>query len=224
MLIEMNKKVLIRIIVFFTIILFFGTSLSHASFLKNYSKKINISVEYNSEAPYPPSKPEGEIFPRAFIWHDYTTSCIHPQGDQLFIHYDFGDGYTTSHGPFASGEKVTISYAWEAPGDYELKASAISFDDGERYESDWSEPLVVHVQEPYLYPPDKPRGISRGVPNKEYEFSTNTIDPQNDKIWYKWNFTDGYETNWIGPYNSEETCTVQHSWEVEGLYTVAVKA
>ena len=73
----------------------------------NY-KKINSTLLNDPLDPYPPTKPDGEQYPRAFIWNQYNTSCIDPEDHQLYIHFDFGNGYSTSSGPYASGETVTI--------------------------------------------------------------------------------------------------------------------
>ena len=40
--------------------------------------------------------------------------------------------------------------------------------------------------------------------------------------WFDWG--DGTNTGWIGPYQSGETCNASHSWEKKGDYVIKVKA
>jgi len=58
----------------------------------------------------------------------------------------------------------------------------------------------------------------------EYDFSSNTTDPDGDSISYLFSWGNGAESDWFGPYNSGDTCTAAHIWNNAGLYYVKVKA
>ena len=72
--------------------------------------------------------------------------------------------------------------------------------------------------------PDTPEGPSDGKPEKDYTFSTSSIDPEDDQIWYKWSWGDGEESAWIGPYSSGDLCEATHQWTERGTYLIRVKA
>jgi peptidase C25-like protein len=72
--------------------------------------------------------------------------------------------------------------------------------------------------------PNPPLGPSSGKPNVDYEFSTTTIDPDNNEIYYLFNWDDNTSTNWIGPYASGTTCSITHSWNTKDSYQIRVKA
>jgi hypothetical protein len=72
--------------------------------------------------------------------------------------------------------------------------------------------------------PDSPAGPDRGEVDIEHNFSSNTSDPEDDNIYYMYDWGDGTFSEWMGPYNSGETCTVSHSWTHPGLFQVKVKA
>jgi len=75
--------------------------------------------------------------------------------------------------------------------------------------------------------PNKPlilSGISRGKPGEEYKYSTNTTDPENDNIFYLFDWGDGAISDWLGPYNSGEICEISHIWNKEGSFSIRVKA
>ena len=50
-----------------------------------------------------------------------------------------------------------------------------------------------------------------------------TIDPDQDQVWYQWQF-GSYTTNWFGPYSSGAQTQTQYTWTIPGTYEVKVKA
>lgn len=72
--------------------------------------------------------------------------------------------------------------------------------------------------------PAKPTGPASGKPDVEYSYSTTTNDPDGDQIWYNWDFGDSSTSGWLGPYNTGETCEIEHQWSSEGEYSIKVKA
>lgn len=72
--------------------------------------------------------------------------------------------------------------------------------------------------------PDTPSGPVIGKINTSYTYLTRTIDPDDDQVYYWWDWGDGTNTGWLGPYNSGETVRATHSWSNWGLYTIWVKA
>ena len=72
--------------------------------------------------------------------------------------------------------------------------------------------------------PEKPNGPPTGRANREYTYSTSTTDPDNDKILYLFDWGDGTECEWIGPYDSGEMISISHEWNSQGDYEIKVKA
>lgn len=75
-------------------------------------------------------------------------------------------------------------------------------------------------------PPDKPiiQGPQRGNPEQEYTYQISTIDPDQDDIYYYIIWGDGSYEEWIGPYISGESFTINHMYEEEGNYKIEVRA
>jgi hypothetical protein len=71
--------------------------------------------------------------------------------------------------------------------------------------------------------PDKPSGPAQGIPDEEYIYTTSTIDPNGDHVYYKWDWGD-VVSDWDGSYNSGETVSASHKWPTQGTYIVKVKA
>ena len=72
--------------------------------------------------------------------------------------------------------------------------------------------------------PETPDGPGQGAPGDELSFSSSTIDPDDDQIYYLWDWGDGNFSEWIGPYNSGEICTELYTWNEKGTYSIRVKA
>ena len=85
---------------------------------------------------------------------------------------------------------------------------------------------TLTVGEPNLPPekPAKPTGRASGEPGNIYMYSTTTTDPDDDGLYYLWDWGDGNFSEWVGPYTSGSTATAQKSWPVKGSYSVRVMA
>ena len=69
--------------------------------------------------------------------------------------------------------------------------------------------------------PSGPTNIKIGV---KYEYKSYTFDPDNDNIYYLWDWGDGTTSEWLGPYESGKECIVSHIWSEKGEYEIKVKA
>jgi hypothetical protein len=75
-------------------------------------------------------------------------------------------------------------------------------------------------------PPEKqttPFGQINGKPGIIYNYSTSSIDPDGDKLYYFWDWGDKTTGSWFGPYNSGEIVEQGHSWAKKGTYDIKVK-
>jgi hypothetical protein len=50
------------------------------------------------------------------------------------------------------------------------------------------------------------------------------VDPDGDDILYMFDWGDGTNSGWLGPYASGITITASHKWTSSGIYLVKVKA
>jgi len=67
-------------------------------------------------------------------------------------------------------------------------------------------------------------GNIQGKTNVSYVYTACGIDPNNDTIYYLWDWGDGTNTSWLGPYNSSEKIIENHSYNLEGDYIIRVKS
>jgi hypothetical protein len=72
--------------------------------------------------------------------------------------------------------------------------------------------------------PNQPSGNNSGKIKIVYTYTTSTIDPNGDQVYYLWDWGDGNNSGWLGPYNSGVTISTTHKWTVKGSYSIKVKA
>ena len=72
--------------------------------------------------------------------------------------------------------------------------------------------------------PNTPFGETEGKTNQQYTYTTQSFDFDNDTLYYLFDWGDGTESGWIGPYETNEEITKDHTWEKTGNYNVKVKA
>lgn len=76
-------------------------------------------------------------------------------------------------------------------------------------------------------PPDTPAipvGPDDGVIGVEYTFTAVTTDPEEEQIYYMFDWGDGSYSDWEGPFNSGVAADVGHTYTGIGTFSVKVKA
>lgn len=75
-------------------------------------------------------------------------------------------------------------------------------------------------------PPEKPSltGPSSGRSGRSYTYSATAYDADSDQVYYIFDWDDGTDSGWVGPYSSGSICQESHIWTVQGSYAVKVKA
>ena len=91
-----------------------------------------------------------------------------------------------------------------------------------RYASDYPG-LELLVNDP-PEKPSTPDGPASGGTGAEYQYATNTTDPEGDQVYYLFDWGDDTDSAWIGPYTSGATAQATHSWTSQGEYAMKVIA
>ena len=161
--------------------------------------------------PETPAKPTGEERPKLDTTYEYETNSTDVEGEQIYYKFNWGDGTESDWlGPYPSGQTTTGSHSWSERGPFTIKIKAKDTNGGE---SSWSEELKVMVGNQV---PNKP--IIAGPrffvkPGVEYKYSFKLTDKDDDQMYIFVNFGNENAYIWIGPYNSGETLTLNHTWQ-----------
>lgn len=76
-------------------------------------------------------------------------------------------------------------------------------------------------------PPDTPRkpsGSIEGEIGEDLLYNSKAIDPDGDQIYYWFDWGNGENSGWLGPYLSNETVNQSYTWTEIGEYEIRVKA
>jgi len=93
-------------------------------------------------------------------------------------------------------------------------------------DTQWDEFLRTYLGIANNTAPVKPTitGPAKGKPGVNYEYTVTAIDPEDQQVSYFVDWGDGNSTGWLGPYNSGEQITVNHTWQTKQTFTVKAKA
>ncbi len=72
--------------------------------------------------------------------------------------------------------------------------------------------------------PVAPEGINSGRINEEYTYTASTTDPDEDELFYQFDWGNGDFSEWIGPYNSGDIAEATYTWTEKEDYEIRVKA
>ena len=133
----------------------------------------------SASSPSIPGKPVGEKTLTPGTPYTFATEAIDPDGNPLYYLWDWGDDTISDlQGPFVSGETTMASHVWDASGEFMVRVKAVSIIGDE---SDWSEPLILHVTGPVI----EIGGITGGL--KVNVLIKNTGDAEAQGV--KWNIS-----------------------------------
>jgi aminopeptidase YwaD len=174
------------------------------------------------EPPEKPIKPNGPTEGIEGQELTFSTSTTDPDGDQIYYKFDWGnDNYSVWLGPYNSGETIEVSNIWNDAGTYEVRVKA---KDTNNRISDWSEPLLVIINN--NLPPSTTivEGPRFGRTGKSLTFKFTSTDPEDHDIYYFINWGDSTNDDWHGPYNSGDDVSINHTYNEGGQIFLNVKA
>jgi hypothetical protein len=171
----------------------------------------------------PPEKPinlngpdKGEIGENLY----YESTYHDTDSDILSVYFDWGDGSNSGWIPSVSNGIFGLTHSWESNGSYQVKTKAKDV----YFESPWSDSFTVIIGNIPPEKPEKPYGPISGIILALQNYSTSTIDYNDDSIFYLFDWGDGNYSDWLGPYESGVICEATHMWDEEGDYEIKVKA
>jgi hypothetical protein len=187
------------------------------------SDSVNITY-IKSTPPTKPVRPNGPDKGIIGAQYNYTTNSTDVDGDKIKYGWDWNGDNTIDEWTsfYPSGQVIKLSHIWSLPGTYYVKVKA---EDEKGAQSDFSSSLTVVITDNHAPDqPKKPSGPSNGLPYISYSYSSRTEDPDGDRIYYMFDWDDGTDSGWIGPYNSGDNVSASHIWSNRGTYQIKVKA
>ena len=179
-----------------------------------WSSELAVTMAPNNP-PGIPNTPSGETTGMVGDTFTYTTNSVSdPDGDDVTYIFNWGDGSTTN------SDTASASHSWSSKGTFDVKARS---KDSFGAKSDWSGTLSVYMDNNAPGTPVAPTGPPSGKEDTSYAYNAVTTDPDGHKVYYMFDWGDGTDSGWKGPYNSGQTGEASHDW-TEGNYEIRVKA
>lgn len=72
--------------------------------------------------------------------------------------------------------------------------------------------------------PAAPTGPDTGLKGAEYTFSAEATDPESDQVFLLFDWGDGTNSSWVGPFDSGASGTAKHTYTAVGTFSITVKA
>jgi agmatine deiminase len=66
-------------------------------------------------------------------------------------------------------------------------------------------------------------GPTEGKVGEEYTYCVTAVDPDYDLFYVQWDWADGTDTGWLGPYGSGDEICESHSWDSQRIYRIEVR-
>lgn len=187
-----------------------------------WSQPLLVTITGGNSAPNTPPRPTGSASGTPQVQYTYSVATTDPEGDEISYYFDWGDGLGTWTSQTPSGQTVSRSHSWDSTGIYNIRVKA---KDEHGAESDWSPSLTVDISgNTPPNQPTKPSGLQVGKRGRSYSYTSVAIDIDDDRLYYLFDWGDGTDSGWIGPYASGQTATASHIWDNPGAYPIKVKA
>ncbi len=103
-------------------------------------------------------------------------------------------------------------------GDYAVAGASFDDDNGDESGSAY----VLKKNQP----PNAPTitGATSGKVGVEYEYNFSLSDPDDDSMYLRVDWSNGTPGPWHGPFDSDTTVTLNHTWNQKGTYTIRAQA
>ena len=127
--------------------------------------------------------------------------------------WDFGDGDTST--------EKNPTHIYKNHGEYDITLT-VTDGLGQKSIDEVKDLIIIPNQSPDK--PDRPNGPTNIQINIQYGYKSYTEDHEKDKVYYLFDWGDGTDSGWLGPYTSGEECEAFHSWDKKGVYEITVKS
>lgn len=159
-----------------------------------------------------------------FFWTS-TTHIKYPDEGQAAVYISFGRalGYwngqwTDVHGAGAQRSDSKIGDPNDYPEGHGPQGDAVRIYNYVRCVRDGNSDNQAPEK------PDTPEGPVSGNPGVEYTYITSASDPDEEQLYYWFDWDDETAGEWIGPYASGSEVRIEHIWNAPGNYEIRVKA
>ena len=159
-----------------------------------WSDNLEVTIAAANQPPRPPTAPLGPVSGNIERSYSYSASANDPDGDDVQLTFDWGDASQSVTEFVRSSEVISASHTWQRSGTYYVRAKSTDSKGGQ---SSWSSYCRVRISDTSNSPPRKPStpaGVGTGFVGRSYSFMGYASDPNQDQIFYTFDWGDGSTT------------------------------
>ncbi|UCF49381.1 MAG: hypothetical protein JSU91_06440 [Thermoplasmatales archaeon] len=181
-----------------------------------------VIAQVPNNQPYKPIDPfpeSGSVDLGAEV--DLSWNCSDPDGDDLF--YDVYLGTTNPPPLFATN----VTEEFFDPGLLEFQSMYYWYIVSNDHRGGTNESSIWNFTTKINYIPEIPStpfGPTLGNVGEELEYVTTTFEPDGDDLYYWFDWGNGNNSGWVGPFEASEIANASYIWSESGDYTIKVKA
>jgi len=171
--------------------------------------------------------PPGPVIASSACRHDeYSWAMTNLEYDEYVFHWTAAvkgeDAYGISvDADYNLDGKITMDEAYSYAETHDIQPEEPQYND---FPENIGSIISLHPTNLAPENPQKPIGPEEGIILEEYSFFTSTTDPEEDQIYYWFDWGDNTNTGWLGPFISGTSIEESHTWYDSGNYSVKVKA
>jgi len=185
---------------------------------------VETNFQPYSDPPHPPSNPDPSDG-ATNVSVDATLQWDGGDPDDDTVTYDVYLGTSLDPPLVATGVPDTI-YDPEELQDNTTYHWRIVARDQYGYETNgslWTFTTEISINTPPNVPA-RPSGPSTGRTGTTYTYTSSTTDPDGDDVYYLFDWGDGTDSGWLGPYTSGDIVADSYTWSSDRNYSIRVKA
>jgi hypothetical protein len=167
--------------------------------------ELDCELEFEGFAPY---KPEILSYPEEIFRgenYEIQVSCTDPEEDKIEFQFQWDETAEAPSdycGPYTSGATIGMSHIWHNWND--MVKLRVRARDTTNKVGEWSDAIEIPMINLGPEAPSTPEAPSRIQIGKEYSLYTKSVDPEEDPLYYCFDWGDGTDSGWLGPYNSDK--------------------
>ncbi len=128
-----------------------------------------------NKAPYTPNEPTGHTRGRAGVTYAFKTVAVDPNGDNVSLQFDWGDGQQSAWSEFVpSGDTVTMSHVYNDSATFQIRVMAK--DKGGK-KSDWSAAHKIIIGDKPFFDSFSYYNVGDTIPFGEWQVFRNGYTP-----------------------------------------------
>jgi len=209
----------------------------NVSWLGSAKMNITLSIQNNGSTAYTGTLRVYVVEKVSTLWKDYSGKYY----NHAFLGFPFNQALSVpAHDAYTAHTTWTCPYSSVTPDNLQVILAVFGSTGHTGYSDPFYEGTTDGAPFTAYYPdetiavepssggaplqPAPPTGPTTGYTNVVYSYTGSTTNPTGNPLYYLFDWGDGTNSGWIGPYPSGTPATSSHAWTYGSTFDVKLKA